>query len=205
MSAAKTDRDWEEKYRTGETPWDSSLPSQELISILQQFQPLPVRAIELGCGTGTNSVALAELGWQVTGVDCAVQALEVAQLKAERAKVHVQWINADVQNFGAGMPTFDFLFDRGCYHCCRRVDLVGYMQTVKNLTQPGSHMLCLCGNPNQQEPGGPPRVAEADLRNEFAPLFEILQLRPFQFEDAGGDQGPLGWSVWMQRTGLSVE
>ncbi len=199
MATAKTDRNWDEKYSTGNTPWDSDLASKELKNVLADAKLQPTTAIELGCGTGTNCVYLAKEGWQVTGVDCVSQAVEEAKRKAESAGVNVAWGEADVQNFGADSEPFDFVFDRGCYHCCRRVDLDGYFNTLRNVTQSGSHMLCLCGNPNEESSGGPPRVAEENVRREFEPLFEILHLRPFHFEDAGGIQGPLGWSVWMKR------
>ncbi len=199
MTIAKTDRDWDNKYATGNTPWDSELPSRELLSVLEEYGVQPGRAVELGCGTGTNAVALAKLGWQVTAIDCVAQALETAQAKAEQAGVSVDWIEADVQNFGQGLDQFDLVFDRGCYHCCRRVDLDGYLNSLQMLTQPGSQMLCLCGNPNDNEQGGPPRVPEEVVREEFSELFEIIHLRAFHFEDAGGVQGPLGWSVWMKR------
>lgn len=197
---AKTDRDWDQKYATGQTPWDSLRPSRELLTVLASDSLKPGRAIELGCGTGTNAVELAKLGWNVTAVDCAARALEVARRKAEQAGVEVNWIEADVQNFGAGLEPFDLVFDRGCYHCCRRVDLAGYLNTLRQLTRSGSRMLALCGNPNDNESGGPPRVSEQDVRAEFGSLFHFLHLRPFHFEDAGGIQGPLGWSVWMERT-----
>lgn len=199
MVHAKTDRNWHEKYETGNTPWDSNLPSKELLRVLNEY-PFPLgRVVELGCGTGTNAIALAQLGWKVTGVDCVEKALDIAKGKSESAGVNVDWIAADVQNFGTDSAPFDLIFDRGCYHCCRRVDLSGYLQTLNNVTQSGSMMLCLCGNSNSTEQGGPPRVSESDLRNEFSPLFDIIHLREFHFEDAGGIQGPLGWSVWMKR------
>ncbi|MBT5018659.1 methyltransferase domain-containing protein [bacterium] len=199
MVQAKTDRDWQQKYETGNIPWDSELPSAELFKVLEEYSIPPGRAIELGCGTGTNAVALAKLGWKVTAVDCVEEALVEAKSKADADQVNVDWIAADVQNFGVALGPFDFVFDRGCYHCCRRVDLSGYLKTLENMTRTGAYMLCLCGNPNGNEQGGPPRVPEADLREEFSSLFEIIHLREFHFEDAGGVQGPLGWSIWMKR------
>ena len=196
---ANTDRDWEAKYREGNTPWDSQLPSKELQLVLAEYDVHPSSAVELGCGTGTNALYLAKQGWQLTAIDCSSLALEQARVKANAANVEVEWIEADVQNFDLDGRKFDLVFDRGCYHCCRRVDLDGYLATLRNLTAPDSRMLCLCGNPNDGTEGGPPRVEEADIRKEFASLFDIQHLRPFHFEDAGGVQGPFGWSVWMRR------
>lgn len=195
------DRDWNNRYETGNTPWDSGLPSAELrrqFILLRDHLPSR-RALELGCGTGTNAIWLAQQGLDVTAVDCASEALRMARDKAEKQGTSIHWIEADVQHFGSELPSFAFLFDRGCYHCCRRVDLTGYLATMRNLTDPGSYFLCLCGNSNSPQEGGPPKVSEREIRDEFGELFEILSLTEFHFEDAGGTQGPLGWSILMKR------
>ena len=98
MTAANIDRDWEERYREGTTPWDSGLPSKELQRILTEQEISDGRALELGCGTGTNAVFLAEQGFDVTAVDCASLALERARTKADDAGVRVRWVEVDVQN-----------------------------------------------------------------------------------------------------------
>ena len=196
---AITDRDWEDRYMQGHTPWDSGRPSAELSRVLAEFQIPRGRAIELGCGTGTNAIFLAEQGIDVTAVDCSGTALAAAKRKAKTAGVAVNWVAADVQRFGAGLPAFDLIFDRGCYHCCRRVDLAGYLETHRNVSQPGTWFLVLTGNPNDGVEGGPPKLTASELLTELEPLYRLLQLREFHFEDAGGVQGPLGWSCLMRR------
>jgi SAM-dependent methyltransferase len=196
---ANTDRDWNNRYLSGDLPWDSGLPSRELQRVLTEAGIQPCRALELGCGTGTNAIELAKRGFDVTAVDCAPKAIEIARQKAAAAGVDVHWIVADVQNFGADLEPFDFVFDRGCYHCCRRVDFAGYAATLRNVTRPGTRMLCLAGHIDQSSDAGIPRVSEADLIREFGPLFDFEHRRPFHFQDAGGVEGPHGWSVLLKR------
>lgn len=196
MANANVDRDWEGKYRAGETRWDSGLASGELRRVLAEQRIEAGRAIDLGCGTGTNAVYLATQGFAVTGVDCAPRALELARGKADAAGVRVEWIEADVQHFGAGLEPFDLVFDRGCYHCCRRVDLDGYRETLLHVMRPGALLLLLCGNANEQTEEGPPRVTEQEIRDELGRLIEFEFIREFRFEDAGGVDGPLGWSCF---------
>jgi SAM-dependent methyltransferase len=193
------DRNWDERYLRGDTPWDSGRPEAELIRILKDGSLPRGRALELGCGTGTNAIYLAQSGFDVTAVDCAAPALDKAREKAAAAGVSVAWIQADVLHFTPPSGPYDFLFDRGCYHCCREVDLAGYLETHRRATRPGSWCLVLAGNPNDGEAGGPPRVAASQLVAEFEPLYRLLVLREFHFEDAGGARGPLGWSCLMQR------
>ena len=55
-----------------------------MFSVETQFEPC--RALELGCGTGTNSVWLAQQGFEVTGIDLAPLAVEQAEQRAQRRR-----------------------------------------------------------------------------------------------------------------------
>ena len=59
-------RDWHKRYSDKDTPWDSGQPSRELERILEEGWIKPCRVLELGCGTGTNAVYLAQRGFEVT-------------------------------------------------------------------------------------------------------------------------------------------
>jgi SAM-dependent methyltransferase len=191
---ANTDRDWDQRYRDRATPWDSGLPSKELRKILGEIVVPRGHALDLGCGSGTNAVFLAEQGFRVTGVDCSPTALELARQKMTRGGVEVEWIEADVQRWGAGRAPYDLVFDRGCYHCCRRTDREGYLETIRNVTKTGTLLVLLAGNADEAVEG-PPRVTAAELCTELEPLFQIRSLHPFRFEDPDEVEGPLGWSL----------
>src|SRR2546428_13123455 len=61
--------EFEKSYRTGETPWDSRIPSAELVCVLDEGLLPGKTVLEIGCGTGTNAIALARRGYRVTAVD----------------------------------------------------------------------------------------------------------------------------------------
>ena len=65
-------------------PWDSGQTPPELLEYLKTRTP--GRAIDLGCGTGTNIITLASLGWNVTGVDFVPAAVEQARRKAKNGR-----------------------------------------------------------------------------------------------------------------------
>ena len=119
-----TFEEWNERYLAGELPWDSGIRSRELARVIDDGEIPLGRALELGCGTGTNSVYLASKGFQVTAVDCAPAALEFGKAKAAEAGVDVIFLAGDVCELQPEGGSFDFIFDRGCYHCIRRTDLV---------------------------------------------------------------------------------
>jgi len=57
------------------------------------------RALDLGCGTGQNSIWLASRGWDVTGIDIVPRAIAVARARAADAGVDVDFRVADVTMF----------------------------------------------------------------------------------------------------------
>src|SRR5437868_14089651 len=112
--------DWNNRYRDGDLPWDTGLPSSELQGVVSRNTIQPCRALEIGCGTGTNSVWLAQQGFEVTGIDLAPLAVERAEKRAQSAGVQVHFMAADVLDLADLDGPFAFFFDRGCYHAVRR-------------------------------------------------------------------------------------
>ena len=51
------------------------------------------RVVDVGCGTGTFALLLADRGFEVTGVDPALASLEVARAKLGADRV--RWIHGD--------------------------------------------------------------------------------------------------------------
>lgn len=195
--------DWNQRYVDRDTPWDSQIPSRELDRVLDEGR-IPVgRALELGCGAGTNAVFLAQRGFNVTAIDLSPLALEQARERASAAGVDVHFIEADITRVLIERASFDFIFDRGCYHCVRRIDLAGFLKVVEHYTRPGSRWLTLTGNANETgDPDkGPPRLTEQEIRTDLGGLFDFEFVREIHFEDKGHIDGPLGWSCLMTRKG----
>src|SRR5688500_14230632 len=70
---------YERAYRRGKTPWDTGIPPPELVEVIEGPNALePGRALDLGCGTGTNAMYLAQHGWTAVGVDFSSHAIESA-------------------------------------------------------------------------------------------------------------------------------
>src|SRR5205823_4770937 len=97
---------WENRYRAGERPpWDTGRVSAELVRRLTQFPVPPGRAVELGCGTGTNAVWLAQHGFEVTAIDISPTAIAQAEQSARGAGVAVRFLAADVTELpDLGLP-----------------------------------------------------------------------------------------------------
>src|SRR5713226_8204182 len=191
---------WDTRYVAADTPWDTGNPSTELQRVIVEDQIQPCTAIDLGCGTGTNAVWLAELGFDVTALDFSPTAIDLARQKKARAAARVRFLTADVLDppEDIGGP-YRFFFDRGCYHVVREIDVARYLRTLDRITEPGSVGLVLTGNSNEPRTG-PPVVSEQEIRAELGSVFEIARLREFRFDLTLGLAGqPLGWSCLLRR------
>jgi 2-polyprenyl-3-methyl-5-hydroxy-6-metoxy-1,4-benzoquinol methylase len=191
---------WERRYREGDSPWDTGRPSTELRRVLAEEEIAPCRCIELGCGTGSNAVWLAQQGFDVSAVDISPLAIERATARAAAAGVTVRWLTADVLDPPDLGGPYRFFFDRGCYHVVRRTDVQRFLQTLDRLTEPGTLGLVLTGNAREPHDPGPPVVDEATLRQELGQVFQIVWLREFRFDSTpGSGEGFLAWSCLLRR------
>lgn len=195
-------RDWDTHYKSGNPPWETGRPSQELQRIVLEQKIQPGRVIELGCGSGINAVWLAQQGFDVTGVDFSQLAIDKAIRRASGAITNARFVLADVLALPDNLGVFPFFFDRGCYHAVRRDDVAAYQKTLKQVTATGSTGLVLAGNARStHKPGeGPPVVSEEEIRAELGSVFEIVQLREFAFDQIEDGVQFLAWSCFLRRS-----
>lgn len=121
-------------------PWDSGISPTELIAFLDSHDA--GRALDLGCGTGTNVLTLRQHGWEVTGIDFIPQAIRQAKRKARKANLDVTLINGDVSNPGLYHGEYDLILDMGCYHALSPNQRKSYRQNIADHLSPnGTYML----------------------------------------------------------------
>ncbi len=116
-------------------PWDSGQTPPELLEYLKTRTP--GRAIDLGCGTGTNIITLASLGWNVTGVDFVPAAVEQARRKAKMAGILADLRVGDVTRLDDITGPFDFSLDLGCYHSLPGPEKTAYQRELERIMAPG--------------------------------------------------------------------
>jgi len=88
------------QYLLGRVPWDTGVTPPEVVAVIERGDLAPGRALDLGCGTGTNCIYLARHGWQAVGVDFSVLAIRRARRKARRAGLDCRFYRADVTDLG---------------------------------------------------------------------------------------------------------
>jgi 2-polyprenyl-3-methyl-5-hydroxy-6-metoxy-1,4-benzoquinol methylase len=140
-------------------PWDTQISPPELIEFIDHHPP--GRALDLGCGTGTNVITLAEHGWQVIGVDYVKRAINRAKYKAVQAGVDVSFMLNDVTQLNNVKGVFDLVLDIGCFHSLTKVEKQSYVANLAGLTKSGSTFLIY--GFLRDNPSSGPGIDEADL------------------------------------------
>lgn len=98
----------------GSPPWDSGITPPEVFEFIQAHPA--GRALDVGCGTGTNVITLAKAGWQVTGFDFAPRAIQIAKRKIKQADIDAQLFTDDATRMKNVSGKFDLVLDMGCFH-----------------------------------------------------------------------------------------
>jgi SAM-dependent methyltransferase len=191
---------YKERYESGQTPWDVGQPDFNLIEVVTQ-KPIPIcKVLEIGCGTGDNSIWLAQNGFQVIGVDTSDIALEKAKEKASKANVECNFVFVDFLNDRVEDTPFGFVFDRGCFHSfSSEHDRRRFAQNAATHLEEAGLWLTIVGNADERRQGpGPPQRTAGDIVLAVEPYFEILSLTSSHF-GSNRPNPPRAWRCLMQK------
>ena len=165
-------------YLVGFKPWDSGVPPPQLVAVVEGSDALlPEKALDLGCGTGTNSIYMARHGWDVTGIDFVPRAVTVAKRKAAEAQVSPRLIVGDVTRLtelGIGTD-YSLLLDLGCFHSIPDAGRNAYVRGVTALARAGAILLIfgfVRGN-GRASRIGPRGLAPAEVAQRFAGGWDV--------------------------------
>mmetsp|Transcript_62699 Transcript_62699/g.183390 ORF Transcript_62699/g.183390 Transcript_62699/m.183390 type:complete len:204 (+) Transcript_62699:48-659(+) len=198
---------WGAFYRDGFLPWRSGEPYPQLVDFLASGRLEPgCRCLELGCGTGENSILLARSGFSATGVDLVPKAVELAT-EAAAGLEGVQFLCLDVFDLpGEACPaeSYDFLLDCQVFHVLRLLDEPRLLRTMERLLRPGGLALLVTGH--AADPGrGPEPLARADFDAFGAAGLAVESLEETQFawtdhyRSQGKDQPPKAWVAVLRK------
>ena len=118
----------------GRPPWDTGVSPPELKSFLLSTDP--GRALDVGCGTGTNLLTMAKAGWYVFGVDISFISVFRARAKLWRAGAPGKVIHGDITGGLTFQAPFDFVLDIGCYHALSAHGRRGYHNNLRGWLAP---------------------------------------------------------------------
>jgi 2-polyprenyl-3-methyl-5-hydroxy-6-metoxy-1,4-benzoquinol methylase len=140
-------------------PWDTGISPPELMEFISSHPA--GRALDLGCGTGTNAITLAQHGWQTTGVDFVGKAVRTARRKAHQAGVEVDFRQGDIERISGIRGPFELILDIGCFHSLTEDGKITYVRNLELLlARNGTYLMyAFFKEPGSSGPG----LVEKDL------------------------------------------
>lgn len=142
-----TSSKWEDFYKNTpleQIPWNST-QADFFAKLLDDKQLGKGTALDLGCGVGKKSIALAKAGFEVTGVDISQTAIKYAKVNARKAGVKVKFIAADATDLSfLENKRFDFILDWANLHGIPETKRSKYISEIIKHTKKESRLLLRC-------------------------------------------------------------
>jgi ubiquinone/menaquinone biosynthesis C-methylase UbiE len=202
--ASSSEQENFDKSYLGTPPWDIGRAQKELVRLAENHE-IVGRVLDIGCGSGENSIFLASVGNEVIGVDFSSNAIKLAHKKvagkqfADKLKFQVaDALKLTVSSVGGSL--FDCIVDCGLFHAFEDQDRMTYVSTVRALLKPKDSYFMLCFS--DQEPGtwGPRRVHKEEISRAFASGWKILYIKEALFENNDKRSSlPEGAKAWLSR------
>ena len=166
--------DWEQRYRTGDTPWEKGTAHPAPVAWLAQ-NPLTGRILVPGCGSGHDVRALAVTGAEVVGFDLAPSAVEAARRfpPIGRETYVCGDLFAPPENWTG---TFDGIFEHTCFCAISPDRRTDYAAAVAKLLKSAGRLLAIFYLDPGHDGDGPPYGCSLDeLETLFSPHFRLIE------------------------------
>jgi ubiquinone/menaquinone biosynthesis C-methylase UbiE len=176
-------------YLFSDPPWDTGFSPPELLEFIEKHAP--GMAIDIGCGTGTNVITLAQAGWQVTGVDFAPHAIKIAKRKVRKAGAQAELLVRDATKLEGISGPFDLALDMGCFHGLRDKK-ADYLSELERILAPGGYWL-MYGFYKPDPDSDAPGLVQSDL--ELIATTMSLRWRRDGYEK---EERPSAWFLYQK-------
>ncbi len=180
---------WDVMYLFKKTPWDTGITPPEIVAMIESGKVPIGRALDLGCGTGTNAIYLAQHGFSVTAIDVSRRAIALAQRKTRSAQLtdRVQYERGDVTLLRRWVlgQSIDFAYDIGCFHNLKAEARQRYVSALTGVLKPGGIYMLYAFEPQADRLG----VALDEIAALFDRAYRLDGMR------RGADRGGRG-SAW---------
>jgi 2-polyprenyl-3-methyl-5-hydroxy-6-metoxy-1,4-benzoquinol methylase len=140
-------REWDEVYRNyplDELGWELGKPRPILVEYMEKGLLPKGKVLDLCCGAGTNTIYLAQRGFDVTGIDISRTAIEIAKKKAHQAKVNINFLSESFIDLPFSDWEFDFVFDMGCFHHVDIEERAKFIAGVHRVLREGGVYMLTC-------------------------------------------------------------
>lgn len=98
-------------HYTGEIYYYINAPFRQIEKKLLFFIHKESKILDVGCGSGRFSIAAAQMGYNMTGIDVTPKAIDAANTKAKELKIdNIKFLVGDMTNMPFNNGEFDYVF-----------------------------------------------------------------------------------------------
>jgi SAM-dependent methyltransferase len=172
---------WDAAY-AGSTPppWDLGRAQPAFVRLAEQGL-LTGQVLDVGCGTGEQTLLAASSGADALGVDVSPLALEQARGKAATRGIKARFEVADALSLGDLGVSFDTVIDSGLFHVFDDDSRARYVASLAAVLRPGGHLYLMCFSDRQPGTLGPRRISQDELRAAFGDGWKMLAIQADTF------------------------
>lgn len=174
----RTQADWEAAYEGGDVeqmPWFFESLDLDVERAIDRLGIRPGRFLDLGTGPGTQAIAMATRGFDVTASDLSKSAVAKAEARAAKNGAVVRFVADDILDSKLAGP-FDLVLDRGCFHVLPPERRPDYVATLARLVPRGGHLFLKTFSSNQPGEQGPYRFTPEMIRSLFTGPFSVRSI-----------------------------
>jgi SAM-dependent methyltransferase len=130
--------DFEAVYRTAPViPWDLGEPQPALAELLRSGW-CRGDVLDVGCGPGELTLAVAAAGHPVVGLDVSARAVEIAGGRATDRGLAATFVQGDATELAGFTDRFDTVLDSGMLHCLRPAEQVRAVSAIRRACRAGA-------------------------------------------------------------------
>ena len=183
-------------YAEGIPPWQIDRPQPEVIRLIEQGKfESPV--LDLGCGTGDNTIELARHGLVVKGLDAVPEALERARKKTEQAglKQSPEFVLGDALRLDEGGLKARTVLDCALFHTFSDEERKDYIRGLEAVLSPGGRLHILSFSELETRQPGPRRLSLSEITGSFGAGWRVEDSVRCRYWDRVRPDGAHAWRV----------
>jgi cyclopropane fatty-acyl-phospholipid synthase-like methyltransferase len=183
-------------YAEGIPPWQIDRPQPEVIQLIEQGKfESPV--LDLGCGTGDNTIELARHGLVVKGLDAVPEALERARKKTEQAglKQSPEFVLGDALRLAESGLKARTVLDCALFHTFSDEERKEYIRGLEAVLSSGGRLHILSFSELETRQPGPRRLSLSEIRGSFGSGWRVEDSVRCRYWDRVRPDGAHAWRV----------